>query len=365
MIDYEKRIREHFAESARLKLDASETLAPHIARASRLMTDCLLSDGKILACGNGGSAADAQHFAAELVGRFERERPELPAIALTTDTSLLTAVANDAAGNETHTTFGPIMIDQTAPSIQAAADAGGQSYSAGTWTNQSVFVHFDCFDTLSGVAPGSCGVSGSQEVAVTVDGSSTVSGVAGDRAGNSSQSSFGPIMIDTVNTGNWVTVTPDDRQVVFVSIRSGLPRTWTVSLDGGMPTQLFDGLAVTPHVSSSGTLLVYGTPDPQNRPTVVVCDFPACAARRSLMTPANLAAVGLKWMPDSRTVAYIDTTLSNIWGLPIDGKTPYPLTKFTDGRTITDFAWSRDGKRLAISRSVTVNNIVLFKGLRH
>ena len=59
------------------------------------MTDCLLADGKILACGNGGSAADAQHFAAELVGRFERERPELPAIALTTDTSLLTAVAND------------------------------------------------------------------------------------------------------------------------------------------------------------------------------------------------------------------------------------------------------------------------------
>ena len=95
MIDYEKRIREHFAESARLKLDASETLAPPIARAARVMTDCLLSDGKILACGNGGSAADAQHFAAELVGRFERERPELPAIALTTDTSLLTAVAND------------------------------------------------------------------------------------------------------------------------------------------------------------------------------------------------------------------------------------------------------------------------------
>ena len=59
------------------------------------MTDRLFADGRILACGNGGSAADAQHFAAELVGRFERERPELPAIALTTDTSLLTAVAND------------------------------------------------------------------------------------------------------------------------------------------------------------------------------------------------------------------------------------------------------------------------------
>ena len=98
---------------------------------------------------------------------------------------------------------------------------------------------------------------------------------------------------------------------------------------------------------------------------MVVCDFPACAARRSLMTPANLAAVGLKWMPDSRAVAYIDTTLANLWGLPIDGKAPYQLTHFTDGRTITDFAWSRDGKRLAISRSVSTNDIVLFKGLRH
>ncbi len=82
MIDYAKRIREHFTDSARLKLDAVETLAPEIARAAAVMTECLLADGKILACGNGGSAADAQHFAAELVGRFERERPELPAIAL-------------------------------------------------------------------------------------------------------------------------------------------------------------------------------------------------------------------------------------------------------------------------------------------
>ena len=72
-----------------------DVMAPHIARAATLMTDCLLADGKILACGNGGSAADAQHFAAEMVGRFERERPELPAISLVTDTSILTAIAND------------------------------------------------------------------------------------------------------------------------------------------------------------------------------------------------------------------------------------------------------------------------------
>jgi len=90
-----QRIRAHFAESAELKLAAVDTLAPLIARAASLMTGCLLADGKLLACGNGGSAADAQHFAAEMVGRFERERPELPAVALTTDTSILTAVAND------------------------------------------------------------------------------------------------------------------------------------------------------------------------------------------------------------------------------------------------------------------------------
>jgi D-sedoheptulose 7-phosphate isomerase len=90
-----QRIRAHFAESAELKLAAVDALAPLIARAAALMTECLLSDGKLLACGNGGSAADAQHFAAEMVGRFERERPELPAIAMTTDTSILTAVAND------------------------------------------------------------------------------------------------------------------------------------------------------------------------------------------------------------------------------------------------------------------------------
>ncbi len=92
-----QRIRQHFADSAQLKLDAAALLAPDIARAADLMSSSLLADGKILACGNGGSAADAQHFAAEMVGRFERERPELPALSLATDTSILTAVANDYA----------------------------------------------------------------------------------------------------------------------------------------------------------------------------------------------------------------------------------------------------------------------------
>lgn len=94
-MDFARRIKAHFADSAELKLAAADIMAPHIARAAGLMTDCLLANGKVLACGNGGSAADAQHFAAEMVGRFERERPELPAISLSTDTSILTAIAND------------------------------------------------------------------------------------------------------------------------------------------------------------------------------------------------------------------------------------------------------------------------------
>jgi len=89
------RISSHFDESVRLKQSAAEILAAPIADAVELLVAALASDRKILACGNGGSAADAQHFAAELIGRFERERPELAAIALTTDSSILTAVAND------------------------------------------------------------------------------------------------------------------------------------------------------------------------------------------------------------------------------------------------------------------------------
>lgn len=94
-MDLIDRVSRHFQSSAQTKLDAIEMMAAPIAAAIETMTHCLLNNGKILACGNGGSAGDAQHFAAELVGRFEAERQELAAIALTTDTSILTAVGND------------------------------------------------------------------------------------------------------------------------------------------------------------------------------------------------------------------------------------------------------------------------------
>jgi D-sedoheptulose 7-phosphate isomerase len=94
-MDLISRISENFSESAHLKLQSMDALAKPIAAAAERMVQCLRADGKILACGNGGSAADSQHFSAELLNRFEMERPGLAAIALTTDTSTLTSIAND------------------------------------------------------------------------------------------------------------------------------------------------------------------------------------------------------------------------------------------------------------------------------
>jgi D-sedoheptulose 7-phosphate isomerase len=91
----EARIEKHFIDSADLKYQAATQLSKPIAQAVEALLACVTNGGKVLVCGNGGSAADAQHFAAEFVGRYERERPELAAIALTTDSSILTAVAND------------------------------------------------------------------------------------------------------------------------------------------------------------------------------------------------------------------------------------------------------------------------------
>jgi D-sedoheptulose 7-phosphate isomerase len=91
----EAQVASHFADSAKLKLDAAKPLSAPIARGIELMAACLGAGGKVLACGNGGSAADAQHFAAELLNRFERERAPLAGLALTTDSSTLTSIAND------------------------------------------------------------------------------------------------------------------------------------------------------------------------------------------------------------------------------------------------------------------------------
>lgn len=94
-MDATDRVREHFEESIAVKQTSGDVINASIVAASDCMSRSLLSDGKILSCGNGGSASDAQHFSSELLNRFERERPGLPAMALTTDASTLTSIAND------------------------------------------------------------------------------------------------------------------------------------------------------------------------------------------------------------------------------------------------------------------------------
>ena len=94
------RVVQHFHESIHAKQMAMDALPSLIVQAGQLMASCLQDGHKILSCGNGGSAADAQHFSSELLNRFEMERPGLPAVALTTDSSTLTSIANDYAYRE-------------------------------------------------------------------------------------------------------------------------------------------------------------------------------------------------------------------------------------------------------------------------
>jgi D-sedoheptulose 7-phosphate isomerase len=94
-MDLTAHLKQHFEEGVELRRRMAETMPAQIARAGSALAAALKAGHKAMACGNGGSAADSQHFAAEIVGRFERERPGMPAIALTVDTSALTAIAND------------------------------------------------------------------------------------------------------------------------------------------------------------------------------------------------------------------------------------------------------------------------------
>jgi len=94
-LDQATRIKAIFTDSIEVKARCAESLADVIVNAGQAVADCLLASGKILSCGNGGSAGDAQHFSSEMLNRFERERPGLPAIALTTDASTITSIAND------------------------------------------------------------------------------------------------------------------------------------------------------------------------------------------------------------------------------------------------------------------------------
>lgn len=94
-MELKQLIDQNFSESIAAKQKANKTIKPLVEKAVNLLTSAFKSGNKILICGNGGSAADSQHFAAEFTGRYEMERTPLPAIALTTDTSAITAIGND------------------------------------------------------------------------------------------------------------------------------------------------------------------------------------------------------------------------------------------------------------------------------
>lgn len=119
-----EHIKQHFTDSIQTKITAADVLPESIARAVDVMVEALLSGHKIMSCGNGGSAADAQHFSAELLNRYMRERPSLPGLALTTDTSTLTSIGNDY-------TFDDIFAKQ----IRALGQAGDVLFALSTSGN--------------------------------------------------------------------------------------------------------------------------------------------------------------------------------------------------------------------------------------
>jgi serine/threonine protein kinase len=159
-------------------------------------------------------------------------------------------------------------------------------------------------------------------------------------------------------TAEQVAVTPDDRFVLFTSIAGGTVSIWMVSIEGGSPTKLADGFNAA--VSPDGGSIAFIAQPPGAVPTLLVCSLPRCSSPRTI--GRALLDAPVSWTPDGRGVAYAND--GNLWVQPISGGARRQLTRFTDGRLIRSFAWSRDGQRLAITRSTVTNDIVLFEGLR-
>ena len=116
------RVRQNFEASIQVKQQSLQALAAVTAQAAALIARALDQGAKILSCGNGGSAGDAQHFSSEMLNRFEMERPGLPAVALTTDTSTLTSIANDYD-------FAQVFSKQLQACLLYTSDAADDEYN--------------------------------------------------------------------------------------------------------------------------------------------------------------------------------------------------------------------------------------------
>ena len=159
-------------------------------------------------------------------------------------------------------------------------------------------------------------------------------------------------------------ITPDGHNVVYGSLQGPM----IVPIEGGTPKQIELGAGSSLQKDSTYHPTENRSPSSwrqeDQKLVLLVCDFPVCASRRTLTMPSSVPA-SVRWTPDGRGIAYVDgDTQTNLWVQPLDGTPAHQLTQFTDGRTIPSFAWSRDGKRLAVARETVTNDIVLFKGLK-
>jgi Tol biopolymer transport system component len=162
-----------------------------------------------------------------------------------------------------------------------------------------------------------------------------------------------------MGTAEPVAVTPDDRFALYTALTDGTVAIWMVPLAGGAPTRVAVG--TNADASPDSQSMAFTGFEADGRMTVVVCRLPMCTSRRGIARVSDSRAP-VRWTPDGRGVAY--AAQGNLWVQSLDGGPPHQLTRFTEGRPIMAFAWSRDGKRLAIARTSTTDDIVLIRGLK-
>jgi WD40 repeat protein len=163
----------------------------------------------------------------------------------------------------------------------------------------------------------------------------------------------------------WPQITPDDQNVIYNTTSNGIIQTWVAPLSGSGTPRLVSKLnTAIPKLSPDGKKLAFGSLEAGDHWFISVCDWPDCSEPRHVRA-METRYFTLEWTPDGRAIAYAAATpVSNIWVHPLDGSPEHQLTHFTDQRDLFQFAWSRDGKHLAVARASTSQDIVLLRGLR-